>query len=284
MKKMNNKGYMLVEIILASVIAMVVAYFVIDLTIKLKNKNDDLLVRTVVYTDQAIIYNTIMDDIYNSGNDISCDYINNKISIDKENNIFKYGDFINVVSEYASIGDYTCEGEGSSIRVNIPMKVKQLPDDNFNVNIGEVLEYMPKVDLECLLKVNGTMLEASSDVDNLSYYGWDSSYSGDNSTSKIINSVGMYTYYVKDQFGNTGSCGVDVVATNVISEPLYCTANCGGLSEGVCKSHYSDGCNWTAGTTGYCTGTYQYQCNTYTGYSCASGYTKINDSYCYILK
>ena len=135
LKCFNNKGYMLVEIILASVIAMIVAYFVIDLTIKLKNKNDDLLVKTVVYTDQAIMYNTIMNDIYNSGNDINCDYIESKINIDKENNVFKYGEFTNVVSEYASIGDYTCEGEGSSIRVNIQMKVKQLPDDNFNVNI-----------------------------------------------------------------------------------------------------------------------------------------------------
>ena len=33
-KRLNNKGYMLVEIIFASVLAMVVAYFIIDLTIK----------------------------------------------------------------------------------------------------------------------------------------------------------------------------------------------------------------------------------------------------------
>ena len=59
-KRLNNKGYMLVEIILASAIAMGIAYFITDLTIKLKNKNDDLLVKTLVSTDQAIIYNTIM--------------------------------------------------------------------------------------------------------------------------------------------------------------------------------------------------------------------------------
>ena len=38
---------MLVEIILASAIAMGIAYFITDLTIKLKNKNDDLLVKTL---------------------------------------------------------------------------------------------------------------------------------------------------------------------------------------------------------------------------------------------
>ena len=64
-KKLNNKGYMLVEIILASVIAFGVAYFLLDLVIKLKNKNDDLFVDTLARTDQAIITNTIMRDIYN---------------------------------------------------------------------------------------------------------------------------------------------------------------------------------------------------------------------------
>ena len=60
MKKLNNKGYMLVEIILASVIAFGVAYFILDLVIKLKNKNDDLFVDTLARTDQAIITNTII--------------------------------------------------------------------------------------------------------------------------------------------------------------------------------------------------------------------------------
>ena len=60
MVKLNSKGYMLVEIILASVIAFGVAYFIINLTIKLKNKNDDMLVETQVKTDQAIITNKLM--------------------------------------------------------------------------------------------------------------------------------------------------------------------------------------------------------------------------------
>ena len=35
---MNNKGYMIVEIIVASVLAMTIAYFLFDLVIKLKEK------------------------------------------------------------------------------------------------------------------------------------------------------------------------------------------------------------------------------------------------------
>ena len=93
MKKLNNKGYMLVEIILASVIAFGVAYFILDLVIKLKNKNDDLFVDTLARTDQAIITNTIMRDIYNKNTQFSCENILNNISV--EDNKFKYNDTIN---------------------------------------------------------------------------------------------------------------------------------------------------------------------------------------------
>ena len=50
--KLNNKGYMLVEIILASALAFGLTFFIIDLTIKLKNKNDDLVVETLISTDR----------------------------------------------------------------------------------------------------------------------------------------------------------------------------------------------------------------------------------------
>lgn len=134
--RLNNKGYMLVEIILATAIAMGIAYFLTDLTIKLKNKNDDLLVKTLVYTDQAIIYNTIMKDLYNSTDMINCDYIKNKINIDKDNNVFTYDSFTNIVSEYAVVENFSCSVNDNVLKINIPINVKQLPDDDFNVNIN----------------------------------------------------------------------------------------------------------------------------------------------------
>lgn len=133
-KHLNNKGYMLVEIILASALAMGVAYFITDLTIKLKNKNDDLLVKTLVSTDQAIIYNQIMKDLYYTNDVTDCDYVRSKISIDKENNVFKYGDFTNIVSEYAELGDLVCTNN-EVLNIRIPIVVKQLPNEDFNVNI-----------------------------------------------------------------------------------------------------------------------------------------------------
>ena len=135
MKKLhlNNKGYMLVEIILASVIAMGIAYFITDLTVKIKNKNDDLLVKTLVSTDQAIIYNTIMKDLYNEDNTFSC----SDISI--TNNVFKYKGFTNVVSEYATLKYNTSTGcsynaSTGNVKIKIELDVPQLSDD-FDVNI-----------------------------------------------------------------------------------------------------------------------------------------------------
>ena len=41
--KLNKKGYMLVEIILASALAFGLAYFILELTLKVKEKDDDLI-------------------------------------------------------------------------------------------------------------------------------------------------------------------------------------------------------------------------------------------------
>lgn len=63
MRKLNNKGYLIVELILAAVLAMTMAYFLLNLVVKLSKKNQDLYVETVLLTDKAIITNTIMDDV-----------------------------------------------------------------------------------------------------------------------------------------------------------------------------------------------------------------------------
>lgn len=119
MKKLNNKGYMLVEIILASAIAFGIAYFLLDLVIKLKNKNDDLLVDTLAKTDQAIITNTIMRDIYNDV-DISC----SDISINNNKLTYKGKTF--EINKYTTINSlaYDCEITESNIKINIPLQVK----------------------------------------------------------------------------------------------------------------------------------------------------------------
>ena len=63
MRKLNNKGYLLVEIIVALVLAMTIAYFLIDLTLNLKEKNDDVFVDTILVTDKMLMTDTIQEDI-----------------------------------------------------------------------------------------------------------------------------------------------------------------------------------------------------------------------------
>ena len=131
MKKLNNKGYMLVEIILASVIAFGVAYFILDLVIKLKNKNDDLFVDTLARTDQAIITNTIMRDIYDKNTQFSC----NNIPKSVDDNKFKYKDTIIEVNKYTTIGDIDCEVTSTNlIKLNIPLTV-ETTEKSYNISI-----------------------------------------------------------------------------------------------------------------------------------------------------
>ena len=133
--RLNNKGYMLVEIILASVLAMMMAYFLTNLTIKLKNKNDDLLVRTLVSTDQAIMYNTLMKEIYNGTFDCDNVKINNRVFT------YKYADgssFKNIINEYAKLSNMVCS-DSNKVNINIPMSIAQLEED-FSIKINTVME------------------------------------------------------------------------------------------------------------------------------------------------
>lgn len=132
MKKLNNKGYMLVEIILASVIAFGVAYFILDLVIKLKNKNDDLFVDTLARTDQAIITNTIMRDIYDKNTQFSC----NNIPKSVDDNKFKYKDTIIEVNKYTTIGTIYCKVKPPNlIELNIPLTVNTT-QKSYNISIN----------------------------------------------------------------------------------------------------------------------------------------------------
>ena len=127
MKRLNNKGYMLVEIILAFALAMTIMYFISELTIKVKNKNDDVLVRTLTATDQAIIYNMIMREIY-AGNvsDFSC----SDDFIEKENKKFTYKGKSVILNEYVDV--FKCDDNNNK---KIKIIVNALPNDNFDVVI-----------------------------------------------------------------------------------------------------------------------------------------------------
>ena len=128
-RKLNNKGYMLIEIILASTIAFGLAYYMLDLTLKLKNKNDDLLVETMVMTDNSIISNAIMNHLYNNNNVSDCD----DISITKDDSkVMLNGEYITTVSEYITVGDIQCDDStnNGTIHITVPITINKIADTN----------------------------------------------------------------------------------------------------------------------------------------------------------
>ena len=309
---------MLIEIILAFVIAMGITYFMFELIIKIKNKNDDLLVKTLVSTDQAIITNKLMKYAIDEKKDFNC-------NVKVEGKVVTYNDeVITIISEYADVGTVDCNNNNNMVTISIPVSVKQLKD-NFNVSVNYRYGEADSVKPTCSLSINSSGRINASYSDNeggsgISYYGWSSSYSDDVSDYKDISGVGTYTYHVKDYAGNTGSCSVTVVGTD--TESVVCPYF-GQPSTGCYSSSYNGTCKtatWLcdAGTDGVDDGTMAGDClkapfgcnngqilsRTYKcdnggslggngrtcyvwntpvrDYPCPSGYSnKINDSYCY---
>lgn len=61
--KLNRKGYMLVEIIVAATIAFSIAYYLLNLTYKFKSKSEDLYNQTPIVADKINITKNIMNDL-----------------------------------------------------------------------------------------------------------------------------------------------------------------------------------------------------------------------------
>lgn len=113
--KLNRKGYLTVEIILASVVAFAIAFFLMELTVKLVSKSDDTFHNVVVSTDNALIIENlkekIEDDIITQEGLYSINCINNeeknecKIIFNKTNSQaderYLYYDKVNKEIKYA---------------------------------------------------------------------------------------------------------------------------------------------------------------------------------------
>ena len=167
----------------------------------------------------------------------------------------------------------------------------------------------------CTLSANeSTITATASDDKGIAYQGWSSSYSGDNSTSKDI-AAGDYVFYVKDIAGNTNTCSISVKSTfpyqkevqteTSAYEEWSATGSChcrgksteGGypVQPGTCTL---SGCSCPSGTSVYSNSCSKQHTGYYctsgtlsgskcihksyeTRYACDSGYTQINNSWCY---
>lgn len=61
--KLNRKGYMLVEIIISAALAMGIAYYLLNLTYKFKNVDEDVYQSIIYVTDKDVITKNIMNDL-----------------------------------------------------------------------------------------------------------------------------------------------------------------------------------------------------------------------------
>ena len=124
-KKLNNKGYMLVEIIIASVLAFSVTYYLLNLTYEFKDKNEDVYFSTAILSDKINITKNIMNDL--EGKSVSILSYNNssnplyvelvvgdaegssikRISIDKNTNTITYGIYDQYREKYTVTDDNT---------------------------------------------------------------------------------------------------------------------------------------------------------------------------------
>lgn len=124
---LNRKGYLTVDVILASVVAVSIAIFLMEITIKLVNITDDEYVSTDLMTDKALIIKNIKslieDDIKNNsiksvtcdGNSCTIHYLNYDKILKIDNNKVYYSNnyskeldssLTNLVLNYYTENDY----------------------------------------------------------------------------------------------------------------------------------------------------------------------------------
>ena len=88
--KLNRKGYMLVEIILASVLAFSIAFFLLNLIYKFKDTSDSIQHETEYEIAKNIITKNIMTDLEKGS----------ITDLKKENNTITFKIIINNIQEY----------------------------------------------------------------------------------------------------------------------------------------------------------------------------------------
>ena len=293
--KLNKKGYMLVEIILASALAFGLAFFIIDLVIRLKNKNNDLLVETLITTDKTIITNKLMSYAKLETKNFDC----NKLTI--TGNTAKYKDeIIDIITDYANVGELSCSTVGGKVSITIPISVPQMPDKDYDITFDYKYEIGDLTPPTCSITVSGTTITATFEDND-----GGSGIKGEDTKTATINAAKDYIFTAEDNAGNSKSCSLSVINTDHDDGYDYVGA---GTSYGWCtcqKNNSSDIIDATCGTscscpsgyyakyTGNCgikrtcssgwtlTGTTCYKWRGINYYCSSSGYTKASNDYCY---
>ena len=143
MVKLNKKGYLAVEVILASVVAVSIAVFLIDLTVKMVNKTNDNYTNTLFLTDKALITNNLRKEI--------------KQDIIQNGNINNIGE----IEKATLIDDYTCELKFKNSNVTSNININSTKDtitysseySGYSKTINKDIKYSD-INIKCTLKNN----------------------------------------------------------------------------------------------------------------------------------
>lgn len=153
----NNKGFTVVELVTSFALAMVVFVFLFEIVVTLKDLYINSGYKTELLYKQAMISNKINTTLTQKkikiamtcGDDclffIFDDNTTSKLQIDKENNIFTWGDYTTKLVANSYFGDIninsitaTNVGNGkndSIINIKIPIYSANITDKDFGVNI-----------------------------------------------------------------------------------------------------------------------------------------------------
>ncbi len=123
--KLNNKGYMIIEILVASMIAFGIAYFLFDLTLNLKTKSDNAKKIAVINLDRSILENYIMRQLSNATS-IDCDDTNTKLLYESGGKTH----YITVDSNNNCFYDYVDNQVNNPVYKHTPSAVRYLQNDD----------------------------------------------------------------------------------------------------------------------------------------------------------
>ncbi len=167
--KLNNKGYMLVEVIVSSAIALVMAYFLIDITIKLVNKNNDYYLENVLLADKNLVSKEIMKDInsmkltnvvVDEDNTVNLIFNNddsNKKSLKVTNRTITYGDYSKTFSDEVNISLPVISTNNNILTIKISAYTNYSKED-YGIKI--VVPYDPNV-INVVLPPENSEVEAN---------------------------------------------------------------------------------------------------------------------------
>lgn len=166
--KLNNKGYMLAEIIVCSIITFAIAFFLVDIAINFKKKAEISYLNSKYMVNYSLINKNIMDDVEN--------YNLKKVEFKKNNNTY-YIDFSYLVNEDIVLKRLTLQNGDNVINYKYGVY-----DSNYIKNdyyVEKKLDNMGVTDINLVNKCYGDAISKNNVcIKNNNYQGVKLKYNG----------------------------------------------------------------------------------------------------------